>query len=171
MIAATSPRSPKMKKSILVTTLWLLGLAFTFASLQIHAPFLFFLSRAGAIAMLVASLAMLAFFIWRKAWWETSGKFLIVLWCLPSLSMLYAQGTFLQSRYNAATIEAGEAHLLGQHFVIGYSSFAEVATLAEKGLIAGVYITGHNVAGRTADAIKSEIAELQARRGAARLPP
>jgi beta-N-acetylhexosaminidase len=171
VIAATLLRLPKMKKSILVTILWLLGLAFTFASLQIHAPFLFFLSRSGAIAMLIASLVVLSVFIWRKIWREFGGKWLILLWCLPSLSMLYAQGTFLWSRHNAATTAVGETHLLGQHFIVGYSSFGEVATLAEKGLIAGVYITGHNVAGRSVGDIKAEIAELQARRRAAGLSP
>jgi beta-N-acetylhexosaminidase len=36
---------------------------------------------------------------------------------------------------------------LGQHFIVGYSSFPEVAVVAEKGLIAGIYITKHNVGG------------------------
>jgi beta-N-acetylhexosaminidase len=43
--------------------------------------------------------------------------------------------------------------------------------LAEKGLIAGVYIARHNIAGRTAEALKSEIAGLQERRRIAGLPP
>ena len=160
-----------MKKSALIVTLWPLGLVFTFVSLQIHAPYLFFLSRSGAGMMLIASLVVLALLIQQKTWRGVGGKLLILLWCLPALSMLYAQTAFWLSRHDVRTTEADETHLLGPHFIIGYSSFAEVATLAEKGLIAGIYITRHNVAGRTADAIKSEIAELQARRGAAGLPP
>ena len=54
---------------------------------------------------------------------------------------------------------------------MGYSSFPEVAVLAEKGLIAGVYITRHNVVGSTAEKLKYEISALQARRRAAGLPP
>lgn len=163
--------STKMKKSILVVTLWLLGLAFTFASLQIHAPYLFFLSRPAAAAIVVASAAVLAFLIWNRSWRGIRGKFLIVLWCLPALSMLYAQAAFWLSRHNARTTEADAAHRLGQHFIVGYSSFDEVAALAEKGLIAGVYITRHNLAGRSIDAIRSEIAALQARRRLSGLPP
>ena len=160
-----------MKKSLIVLTLWLMGLVFIFASLQIHAPYLFFLSRSGAGMMLVASLLVIALLIQQGTWRGISGKCLILLWCLPALSMLYAQTAFWLSRHNVRTTEANEAYVLGRHFIIGYSSFAEAATLAEKGLIAGIYITRHNVAGRTADAIKSEIAELQARRRAAGLPP
>jgi beta-N-acetylhexosaminidase len=63
------------------------------------------------------------------------------------------------------------ARTLGQHFVVGYSSLDEVVPLAEKGLIAGVYIARHNIAGRTAEALKSEIAGLQERRRIAGLPP
>jgi beta-N-acetylhexosaminidase len=70
-------------------------------------------------------------------------------------------------------IDVARAQLLGRHFVVGYSSFPEVARLAEKGLIAGVYITRHNVAaaGGTGDGLRAEIAALQARRYAAGLPP
>jgi beta-N-acetylhexosaminidase len=168
---AATPDVHQMKKSIIVITLWLLGLVFTFASFQIHAPYLFFLSRFGAGIMLVASVAVLALLIRRNIWRGVFGKLLILLWCLPALSMLYAQTAFWLSRHDVRTTEADEAHVLGQHFIVGYSSFEEAATLAEKGLIAGIYITRHNVAGRTPDAIRSEISELQARRRAAGLSP
>jgi beta-N-acetylhexosaminidase len=121
--------------------------------------------------LLFASLAVLALLIWRQRWRGMSEKSLLLLWCLPALLMFYAEQSFQLSRRDASTIETDTAYLLGQHFIVGYSSFDEAATLAEKGLIAGVYITRHNVAGRTADAIRSEIAALQARRHAAGLPP
>ena len=54
---------------------------------------------------------------------------------------------------------------------MGYSSFPEVAALAEKGLISGVYITRHNVAGSSSARLKEEIAALQEKRRAAGLPP
>ena len=85
--------------------------------------------------------------------------------------MMYAQAAFLISKRNVSRTDESEARILGSHFIIGYSSFAEVATLAEKGLIAGVYITRHNIAGQTIETIKSEISGLQAKRRAAGLPP
>jgi beta-N-acetylhexosaminidase len=46
-----------------------------------------------------------------------------------------------------------------------------VAVLAEKGLIAGIYITKHNVSGTSAETLKSEISALQDKRRTAGLPP
>jgi beta-N-acetylhexosaminidase len=160
-----------MKKSIAVVALWLPGLAFTFIGFQIHAPYLFFVNRAGAAAILVASFVVVALLVWNRRGRGIGGSLLILLWCLPAASMLYAQTAFWWSRHNVRMTEANEARRLGQHFVVGYSSFAEVTTLAEKGLIAGIYITRHNIAGRSPGAIRSEIAALQARRRAAGLPP
>ena len=71
----------------------------------------------------------------------------------------------------AACAEGAEAKDLGQHFITGYTSFAEVAPLAEKGLIGGIYISHHNIKGRTATALKAEIASLQELRRGAGLAP
>ena len=64
-----------------------------------------------------------------------------------------------------------QARSLGRHFIVGYSSFPEVAVLAEKGLISGVYITRHNIVGSTTARLKEEISALQEKRRAAGLPP
>ena len=160
-----------MKKAATLVTLWPLGLILTVVSLQIHEPYLLFFGRFGVGIVLAASVAVLGLLIWRRMWRGIGGKLLILLWCLPALSISYAQASFWLSKRNAAKTEPNVASVLGQHFVIGYSSFDEVATLAEKGLIAGIYITRHNVEGRTREAIRSEISALQARRRAAGLPP
>ena len=64
--------------------------------------------------------------------------------------------------------DAAQARSLGRHFIVGYSSFSEVAVLAEKGLISGVYITRHNVVGSIGGA--SERRDLGAAGKAARAP-
>jgi beta-N-acetylhexosaminidase len=85
--------------------------------------------------------------------------------------MLCAHISFEVRKRDVLQTETKRAHSLGQHFIVGYSSFDEVATLAESGLIAGIYISKHNVAGRTAEMLKSEIAALQQKRRVAGLPP
>ena len=85
--------------------------------------------------------------------------------------MLCADTLFEVRKRNVLQTDVVRARILGQHFVVGYSSLDEVVPLAEKGLIAGVYIARHNIAGRTAETLKSEIAELQERRRIAGLPP
>jgi len=91
-----------------------------------------------------------------------------LLWCLPPLSMLYAHTSFEVRKRNVLQTAIVQARTLGQQFAVGYSSFDEVVPLAEKGLIAGIYGARHNIAGRTAEALKSEIAALQDRRRIAR---
>ena len=78
-----------------------------------------------------------------EAWPEA----LVLLWCLPSPSMLGAHASFEWRKRKVLQTEAALAQSLGRHFIVGYSSFPEVAALAEKGLISGVYITRHNIAG------------------------
>ena len=150
---------------------WLAGLVLVFAAGNKNDPYLIALRGAGNVALFVASVAAVAVLI-RRGFWRrgVNGKLLILLWCLPSLAMLSAQASFEWRKRAVLQTDTAQARTLGQHFIVGYSSFPEVAALAEKGLIAGVYITKHNI-GATADALKGEIAALQDRRRGAGLPP
>jgi beta-N-acetylhexosaminidase len=94
-----------------------------------------------------------------------------MVWLLPPLSLLAAMDSFEITKRSVLQTEPGLAERLGRHFVVGYSSFDEVAQLAEKGLIAGVYVSRGNVAQRKPPVIKAEIAALQERRRRAGLPP
>ena len=154
-------------------SIWLFGLGFLFAGVNINEPYLISLRGLGAAALFISSIVVLIFLIRRGSWNRRgiAGRLLILLWCLPSLSMLYTHTLFEVRKRNVLQTDVVRARILGQHFVVGYSSLDEVVPLAEKGLIAGVYIARHNIAGRTAEALKFEIAELQERRRIAGLPP
>jgi beta-N-acetylhexosaminidase len=160
-------------KRIGVILIWFAGLLFVFAAVNKNDPYLIALRGAGNIVLFAASIATLAVLIHRGYWRERgiAGKVLVLLWCLPPLSMVCAHGAFEWRKRNVLQTEATQAHSLGQHFVVGYSSFPEVAVLAERGLIAGIYITKHNVGGANAETLKSEISALQDRRRVAGLPP
>lgn len=72
----------------------------------------------------------------------------------------------------AFVLAAGPAvRSVGRHFIVGYTDFDEVATLAEKGLIGGIYVGRRNVRQRSFAAVRDEIAALQAVRHRAGLPP
>ena len=153
--------------------IWFFGLAFLFAGVNINEPYLISLRGLGTVALFVANIVVFVFLIGRGCWsgGGIAKRLLVLLWCLPSLSMLYAHATFEVRKRNVLQTDLVRARALGQHFVVGYSSFDEVMPLAEKGLIAGVYIARHNIVGRTMEALKSEIAALQDRRRIAGLPP
>jgi beta-N-acetylhexosaminidase len=162
-----------MIRSLRAISIRLFGLVFLFAGININEPYLISLRGLGAAALSITSVVVFIYLIKRGYWNERSvaKRLLILLWCLPSLSMLYAHASFEICKRNVMQTDIERARTLGQHFVVGYSSFDEVLPLAEKGLIAGVYIARHNIAGRSVEALKSEIAALQDRRRIAGLPP
>jgi len=154
-------------------SIWVAGPLFVFAGANKNDPYLTALRGPGNICLATASIVLLIVLI-RRGYWRTrgiAGKLLVALWCLPVLAMLGAHLSFEVRKREVLNTEVTQAHLLGTHFVVGYSSFPEVALLAEKGLISGIYITRHNAAGRSADALRSEISALQDRRRTAGLPP
>jgi beta-N-acetylhexosaminidase len=156
-----------------VVSVWAAAPLFVFAGVNKNDPYLIALRGPGNICLVAASIVLLVVLI-RRGYWQTRGKagnLLVALWCLPALAMLGAHLSFEVRKHEVLNTEVTQAHRLGAHFVVGYSSFPEVALLAEKGLISGIYITRHNVAARTADALRSEIAALQDRRRAVGLPP
>ena len=59
---------------------------------------------------------------------------------------------------------------LGRRIIVGFQSFDEVRPLVEKGGIAGIFITDHNVRGRKADDVAKDIQNLQDIRKAQGLP-
>ncbi|QOZ27362.1 glycoside hydrolase family 3 protein [Bradyrhizobium sp. CCBAU 51753] len=159
-------------KRIGVVLLWIAGPVFVFAGINNNDPYFVPLRGAGNILLVAASAAAVLMllrrdFLSRRGW---SGRLLIVLWCLPLLGITVSRATLVLRERSILEAEPALARTLGQHFIVGYSSFDEVARLAERGLIAGVYVTRHNLAGRTADELKAEIAALQGKRRAAGLP-
>lgn len=151
--------------------IWLAGLVLVFAAANKNDPYLIALRGPGNIALAIGSVVAVMVLIRRGCWRRgAGGKLLVLLWCLPPPAMLLAQESFEWCKQGVLLTEAAPARALGQHFIVGYSSFPEVAALAEKGLIAGIYITRHNLSGSNVDTLKAEIADLQERRQAAGLP-
>ena len=150
---------------------WLIGPVLIFVGININDPYFVWLRGVGSAGLVAASLAVVAVLLRHGFWRGVLGRLLVLLWLLPSLSMLCATASFEVRKQRVLHTRISRAHALGRHFVVGYSSFDEVARLAEKGLIGGVYITRHNVAGRSVDAVKSELSALQERRRIAGLPP
>jgi beta-N-acetylhexosaminidase len=60
---------------------------------------------------------------------------------------------------------------LGRHLIVGYRNEAWLRELIEGKAVAGIFITGHNVRGKDADAIRRDIAAMQAVRARQGLPP
>ncbi|WJR79450.1 glycoside hydrolase family 3 N-terminal domain-containing protein [Bradyrhizobium sp. NP1] len=152
----------------------LVGLVLALAALNKYDPYLIPLRGTGNAVIVVASLLVVALLIRRGVWRRgLGGRLLLLVWILPSVAMLLATTSYELGKRRVLSAQPSRAQILGRHFVVGYTSFGEVARLAEQGLIAGVYVTRHNIAaaGGTAEGLRSEIAALQQRRRSAGLPP
>jgi beta-N-acetylhexosaminidase len=162
-----------MLKLFCAILLWLTGLLLVLVSSNLNDPYLVPLRGWGTVILLAANLAAIALLFWRGFWTSRgiAGKLLVVLWCLPGLAMPSAEMVFQWRKHAVLGAEGSRVQDLGRHFIVGYTSFDEVAALAAKGLIAGIYVGRHNISGRSADALKSELTSLQAIRHAAGLPP
>src|SRR5689334_20646334 len=161
----------QMIKRVGAALLWPLALAFLFIGFNKNDPYLIMLRGGGNVAVAVIGFVVAVVLMRRGYWSGVAKEVLVLLWCLVPLSVVAADLRFEVRKHDVLHTDVATAHRLGRHFVVGYSSFAEVAALAEKGLIAGVYVTRHNLRSRGGDALKSEISELQAIRRAANLPP
>ncbi|RXH22450.1 glycoside hydrolase family 3 N-terminal domain-containing protein [Bradyrhizobium zhanjiangense] len=161
----------QLLRRIGLVLLWLAAPVVAFAAANKNDPYLLPLRGAGNIALVVASIMIVIVLLRRKHWRSTAGKLLVMLWCLPPVLMSAAHLKFELRKHDVLAASPAEARQLGPHFMVGYSSFPEVARLAEEGLIGGVYVTRHNIRGRTVEALRAEIAALQDIRRAAGLPP
>ncbi|MHC2333069.1 beta-N-acetylhexosaminidase [Bradyrhizobium sp. USDA 4454] len=163
----------QISKCVGIALLWIAGLVFVFAGINNNDPYLVPLRGAGNLFLVAISGAVVLLLVRRGAWrWRAwTGRLLVMLWCLPPLAMLAAHGVFELRKQRVLQTEPVLARSVGQHFIIGYRSFDEVAPLVENGFIAGIYVTQRNIVGRTAGDLKAEIATLQAKRRAAGLPP
>lgn len=151
--------------------LWLAAPVAAFAAVNKNDPCLLVLRGAGNVALVVASILMVIVLLRRGGWRSISGKLLVTLWCLPPVLMSAAHLKFELRKHDVLGASTAETRQLGPHFMVGYSSFPEVSRLAEQGLIGGIYVTRHNIRGRTVEALRAEISALQDKRRAAGLPP
>jgi beta-N-acetylhexosaminidase len=153
--------------------LWLLGAAFVFVSLNLYDVYLTSI-RVRAVVLILAGGVLILGLLLRYGFWSRrgiAGKLLVLLWCLPPITMTSATAILHLNKHRTLHAEGKTALELGRRFVVGYSSYDEIAPLASKGLVAGIYISHRNIKGRTAEALREEIASLQDLRRAAKLPP
>ena len=121
-------------KRIGLILVWLTGPVFVFAAANKNDPYLIPLRGPGNVVLAAASIIAAVILI-RGGYWRRgiAGRLLILLWCLPSLSMLAAHASFELRKRNVLQTDVAQARSLGRHFVVGYSSFPEWPCWPRKG--------------------------------------
>ena len=87
-----------------------------------------------------------------------------VLWISVLFIVAAQQGQFQWRKNQVLNSSTANAQELGSHIIIGYSHAEEVKSLVSQGLVGGIFIGTNTMKGKTAEAIASEVAELQALR-------
>jgi beta-N-acetylhexosaminidase len=157
---------------IRTVVLWILALLFIFITLNSNEPYLVRLRGTGHTALLLIGIAAPLLLVFGGHWRRgAAGRVLVLTWCIPLVALTSTQFSFAWRKYETFRTTPDVAGLLGRHFIVGYTAADDAAMLARQGLIAGVYVTHHNVRGRTEAQLRAEIARLQAERMSAGLPP
>jgi len=93
--------------------------------------------------------------------------------CCISLAAMTLPGLAFTPQLRTVIGEADPARLerIGRHLITGLDSISSATLLVEKRAIAGIFITDHNVKGKTAAQVGAVIAKLQAIRTSQGLPP
>lgn len=152
--------------------LWILAVLLVFITLNSNEPYLVRLRGPGHVALLVIGVAVPLLLALSGGWRRgIAARALLLVWCVPLIALTATQFMFAWRKYETFRTEPEVARLLGRHFIAGYRSADEAAALARHGLIAGVYVTHHNIRGRTEAHLRTELARLQAERRGAGLPP
>src|SRR6185369_250247 len=137
-------------KRIGAISLWVVGLILVLVGVNSNDPYLVPLRGMPNVVIVLMGASVALFLLTRsyRRGWRIAEALLVLAWCAVPLSMLSARATFEWRRNAVLLTEPVRAQGLGRHFIVGYSSFSEVASLAERGLIAGIYVTRHNIRGR-----------------------
>ena len=117
-------------KRIGVMLIWLTGPVFVFAAANKNDPYLISRAGPGNVALAAASIIAVVILI-RRGYWRRgiAGKALILLWCLPTVSMLAAHASFEWRKRNVLQTDVTQAAkswpaFRGGIFVIPRSGYA-----------------------------------------------
>jgi beta-N-acetylhexosaminidase len=82
-------------KRVGIILIWLAGAVFVFAAVNKNDPYRISLRGPGNVALAAASIIAVVMLV-RRGYWRRgiAGRLLILVWCLPSLSMLGAHASF-----------------------------------------------------------------------------
>lgn len=147
---------------------WVGGLLLAFAGANIHDPYMTPV-KGWSLPLIVAAGLCGLLLLRRRGIGRRPA--LALLWLAVPLCTVGAEAVFQIRKAHVLSMQGPLAIELGQHFIVGYRRVEEVETLAARGLIGGVFVSRHNLAGRSAEALRDEIGHLQEIRRRAGLPP
>lgn len=162
-------------RMMFVVLLWAAGAGLIAIAVSLDDPLFVPYRRWAWAAILGASTAgvLASVFAMRRGGSisHRQSRLLVALWCCVPLALAgnWFWARLRENRVMNTPLELGQRY--GRHFIVGYESVGEVAPLAVRGLIGGIFVTQRNAAGRNVNQLRAEIAQLQKLRREAGLLP
>lgn len=156
---------------------FIVAISFIVFALYARSPFFASIRMPALAAFLVIAAGFIAFEIWwllrkRRPHLIAALSCAVLLVASSGLALtLFYVAQFHWMRHQVRHADAAGIERLGRHLIVGYRNLTELRDLVERRAIAGVFVTAHNVQGKTVDTIRSDIASLQAIRKKQGLPP
>jgi beta-N-acetylhexosaminidase len=168
MISRTETSSRPLR-----VALWAGGLLALPLALLLRNPLLLQWRPLATPLLFAVTIAVAVFIALRWQWPQArrQGALLLALWVGALLLAGTQEAVFGWRKQQVLAAHHAAAQKLGAHMIVGYSDPQAVKTLVEKGLIGGIFISAHNVRGRSSETIHAEISALQDLRKIAGLPP
>lgn len=125
----------------------------------------------GYVLGIVVTVALLAAgLIWYRRPHGRLLRLAFLAWIATPVALASALISFDLDKRAVLEATPEEVALLGPHFITGYDQAGEATLLAQRGLVGGLFLTRHNVLGRTTAALRDEVAGFQALRRERSLP-
>lgn len=166
-----------MRKSVFMLIRWSLVVGAVFLVQGLKTPVLFPIREMEFLLVAVSGLGVVPVLMHlrrnqRKRGHGASEPTICLLALLTVLGWATVkEAIFYDQKEHVLNTPKARLQQLGRHFVVGYTDAGQLETLIARGAVGGVYITGRNVAGRSADDIKALIRQWQTIRMTSGLPP
>jgi beta-N-acetylhexosaminidase len=147
-------------------------------ALDWHSPFLCPVRSWALIGLIVVPVALILTEVWslrtsrpgQRALkvMSTVGLLLAVVALTATLAL---EARFQWARFQVLHADPARLEKLGKHFIIGYRDLAEVRELVKLRCIAGIFVSTHNIVGKSIADVRQEFQSLQSQRQKQGLPP
>lgn len=163
-----------MRRTVTSMLSWLLPLLALAAALPLRTPLLF-KHRYGLLLTICLLAALYAAARLRPRllprWLPRPRRLPALLALAAAVFALGQEASFHHTRRTVLAAEPARLQRVGRHVMVGYRHAAEVEPLVTRGAVAGLYVTTHNLRGRSAADLAAELDRFARLRRARGLPP
>ena len=168
----------RIMKFIAAAVMLLIAVALVPLAWEWRSPFLVDFRPWLLLGMIALPLGLIFVQTWvlrtsrRRQWTFRAISALGIIIAASALTITVTlEGRFQWERYHVLHADPGQLERLGRHFIVGYRDSAEVQQLIKLRAVAGIFLSGGNVRGKSMAEVQQIIKSFQRQRQEQGLPP